>query len=270
MQDQELKWWHVRWRLAGRAISRFAIVSGKIIGSLCLIAAIGYSALYLMSPWLSAKRMSKVDPRLSLVPANLPTNAESPLSNASIDCYGIRLSLPSESVVDVFQGDWITSVRFRNGGILMVEDTSHNPGWLGIAIGERNTQRLFGKEVLSSKFKLMQAAMWATPDQAKWWRLRALENQRIEYLLVAKFFLLAVPSRYGFTLGPIYKIDGGEFRGFQIGNPSVAPYEAHLDLFDRDDRHLKFDIEGPEGHGQVLTQADINGMVASIRPASSR
>jgi hypothetical protein len=78
-----------------------------------------------------------------------------------------------------------------------------------------------------------------------------------------------VSPRFG-TLGPIYPISAGVFRGFQIGNPDVSPYEAHLDLFDGTDRHLAFDISGPEGHGQVLTQAEINAIVASIQQISAR
>lgn len=232
-----------------------------------MLAAIGNGVLYLIYPWLASQRMGKIDSRLSVIPVDLPTKAEAPLSIASIDCYGIRLPLPGE-VVDVAQGDWITSVRLHSGGNLMFENTSHSQGWLEMAIGESHTQSLFGKEVLSSKFNLMQAAMWATPDQAKWWRFRSLENQRVEYLLVAKSFLLNSPSYYALTSHPIYEFAAGDFRGFQIGNPSVAPYEAHLDLFDGADRHFKLDVVGPEGHGQILTQADINGIVASIRPSS--
>ena len=153
----------------------------------------------------------------------------------------------------------------------MIENTSEGPGWPEIAMGEWHTQELFGKEVLGSKFNLMQAAMWTTPDQAKWWRFISLKNQRVEYLLGAKFSLLSgSPSRYSFTLGPLYRLNAGEFRGFQIGDPTIAPFEVRLDLFDRNDRHLEFDVMGPEGHGQLLTQADINGIVAAIRPASNR
>lgn len=42
----------------------------------------------------------------------------------------------------------------------------------------------------------------------------------------------------------------------------------HLDLFDGADRHFAFDVIGREGHGQVLTQAEINAVVASIHPTA--
>ncbi|MGA2170636.1 MAG: hypothetical protein ABSG62_20800 [Terracidiphilus sp.] len=256
--------------MAGRAISRFAIVSGKIIGSLCLVAAVGYGVIYLISPWLTSQRMSIVDPRLSIVPADLPSKVEAPLSSASIDCYGFTLRLPNE-VAKTIRGDLFTMVLFRNGGNLVSQNMLRDPGTLGFTISEKHAQRLLGEEVLRSKFSLMQAAMWVTPEQVKWWRFRTLPNERVEYLLFTKFSAISqLASLHSFTIRPIYTIASGEFRGFQVGNPDVAPYEAHVDLFDAADRHFAFDVTGPEGHGQVLTQTEINAIVASIQPASDR
>jgi hypothetical protein len=73
---------------------------------------------------------------------------------------------------------------------------------------------------------------------------------------------------HSLTIRPVYTIASGEFRGFQLGNPDVPPYDARIDLFDKADRHLAFDIWGVDGHGQVLTQEEINAMVVSIRPVS--
>jgi hypothetical protein len=188
--NDELKWWHVRWSLAGRAISPFAIVIGKVIAVLCLLAAIGYGVIYLITPWLVSQRMSKFDPRLSLVPADLPATAEAPLSNATIDCYGFRVPLPNEGIAKTIQGDFITVVIFRNGGNLTIHNPSRDYGTLEIAISDKYAERLVGQDVIRSKFKLMQAVMRVTPQQAKWWRFRALENERVEYLLLTKFSVL--------------------------------------------------------------------------------
>jgi hypothetical protein len=269
--DQELKWWHVRWRLAGRAISRVAIFSGKVFGLLCLVAAIGYGVLYFITPWLVSQRICKVDPRLSLVPTDLPTKAEVPLSNATIVRYGFRISLPNEEIAKTIQGDFISMVSFRNGGFLTIHNPSRDSGVLDIMIGDKHVERFIGQKGIQSKFKLTQAAMWTTPEHAKWWKFHTLENERVEYLLLTKFSILAnSTSLHAFTLGPIYAISAGGFRGFQIGDPEVPPYEAHVDLFDGSDRHLALDVSGPKRHAQVLSQAEINAIVASIRPASDR
>jgi hypothetical protein len=269
VENQELKWWQVRWGLAGRVIFRIATVSAKIIGLLCLVAAVGYGVLYLILPWLASRQIGKVDPRLSMVPISLPTKGEAPLSDASFDRYGFKFQLPNVEIVKTIGGELTTVVLFRNGGDLMVRNTSRDAGIFAFVTNDKRAQRLFGQDVSHSKFKLMQAAMSATPEQAKWWRFRSSENERVEYLLGTKFSALTLSaSPHAFTLGPIYTIAYGGFRGFQLGNPDVPPYEAHLDLFDGADRYFVFDITGREGHGQVITQEEINAIVDSIRPSS--
>ena len=273
MEGQALKWWQVRWGLAGRIISRFAIVTGKIIGVLCLIAAVGLGIDYLMSPWLVSQRMRKFDPRLSVVPTDLSNKAEAHLSDAALDVYGVSVLLPHEEISKTIRGDSVTVIVFRNGGDVTFLNPSQDSGILGIAINDKNANsgKLVGQETIKSKLKLMQAALWATPDQAKWWRFRGLENQRVEYLLFIKFSMLGESTSFhAVSLGPIYSIATGQFHGFQIGNPDVSPYEVHVDLFDREDRHLALDISGPKGHGQLFTQEEINAMVGSIRPISDQ
>ena len=162
-------------------------------------------------------------------------------------------------------------VPFPNGGFLECQDLARDRGMLEFTIGDKHAQRLLGEEVLRSKFSLMQAAMWATPDQVKWWKLRTLANERSEYLLFTKFLAVSqIASLHSLTIRPIYTIASGEFRGFQVGNPDAAPFEARVDLFDAADRHFAFDVTGRDGHGQVLTQTEINAIVASIRLTPNR
>jgi hypothetical protein len=54
--------------------------------------------------------------------------------------------------------------------------------------------------------------------------------------------------------------------GFQIGDPALSPYKVVLDLYDRSDRRYQILIVGKDLTHQVITQAEINGMVASLRP----
>lgn len=270
MASEELKWWHVRWRLAGRAVSPFAVACGKVLGLLCLVAALGYGVIYLISPWLVSERMCKLDPRLCIVPVSLPTRAEASLSKTTIDHSGFRVRLPNEEVIKTMQGDTVTWISFRKDGNLIIDDPSRDLGMLEIAMSDKRTETLVRKEARQSKFKLMQAAMLATPEQVKWWKFRSSDNERVVYLLLLKFSLLShLTSAHAFSLGPIYTISAGEFRGFQIGNPEVSPYEANVDLFDGADRHFAFSVVGPEGHGQVLSQPEINAMVSSIRPSQA-
>jgi hypothetical protein len=264
VEDQALKWWHVRWRLAGRIVSRFAKVSGKIIGLLCLVALIISSAYYLLSPWITAQGL-KSDPRFGLLPVSLSDKVEAPLSSAIVEGHGFEIKFPKDVAINTAEDTMI--VQSRDGQIWIKNAPSDVNDLVFVAFlkNDRGAQELLEPWLLRSKFKLMQAVMSTTPDQVKWWRLRSRQNQRAEFLLLAKLTVL-VGSVHRLT--PIYAISSGEIRGFQLGNPNVPPYEAHLDLFDASDRHFSLDVMGPEGHGQVLTQEEINAIVASIQPIS--
>jgi len=255
--------------LAGRIISRFAIVSGKIVGLLCLIAAVAGGVLYLLQPWLFSQHLGKTDPQLSIVPRTLPSKAEAPLSNSSIDRYGVKFLVP-RAMVRTIKLQQTTLVRFPNGmlefpGPLRDEDSIV----FGSVHSNKDAEKLLSQEMLHSQFKLLQAAMSVTPEQVKWWRFRSSQNKRTELLLLLKFVALTEYSPvHALTVRPMHTIASGEFRGFQLGDPDNPPYDTHIDLFDGANRHLAFDISGLEGHGQVLTQEEINAMVASIRPTS--
>jgi hypothetical protein len=266
VEDQELKWWHVRWRLAGRIISRFAIASGKIIGPLCLIAVVGWGVLYLLQPWLFSQHLGKADTQLCIIPTSLPSKAESPLSNSSIEHHGFMFQLPNEEIVRTTKIGQTTLVRFPNG---MLELRDEDSIVSRLVHSDNAEEKLLSEEMLHSQFKLMQAAMLVTPEQVKWWRFRSSQNKKAALLLLLKFVALTESSpMHALTIRPIYTVASGELCGFQFVNPDVPPYDTRIDLFDRADRHLAFDIRGLEGHGQVLAQEEINAMVASIRPAS--
>jgi len=268
--EQEMKWWHVRWRLAGRSLYRAAILPGKILGCICLVAALGYGVLYLITPWTASLGLSRIDPRLNIVPAELPTRDSATLPDASTDAGGFTLRLP-DKVTRTHRGRPTTLVQLSNGGYIWFRNCSREPGVIESTFDEKNPQIPLGAEVLHSRFSLMQAAMRMTPDQVKWWRFRNETNQGAEKLLLTKFAALSSgASPHSVNVRTIYRFTFGPVRGFQIGNPDVAPYETHVDVFDAADEHFAFDVNGPEGHRQVLTQREINAMTASIQSAPVR
>jgi hypothetical protein len=273
VQNQPLKWWHVRWRPAGRGILRVATIVGITVGALWLAVAIAYGVEYLMSPWLSAQRFAKIEPRLSIVPAGLSTNAQAPLSNATIDRFGFKFQLPKKEIVKTRDLRQITVVSFRDSGGLMFWDPSDDaaPGlWLLPVRSDKRMERVLGQDIIRSRFKLMQAAMSTTPDQVKWWRFCSAQNERAQLLLEIKsYVLMACSPHLESAPSPVYFITVDDFRGFQCGNPDVAPYDVNIELFDGADRRFALNIAGQQGHKQILTQEELNAIVASIRPSPS-
>lgn len=238
---------------------------GKVYVVLWLVLAIGYGVFYLLAPWIGAQRLASIEPQLSAVPLSLTTQTQAGLSNSGFDAYGFNFLLPNKEIVTTRRSELITVVSFHDGGGLMLL----KPSPLDISIlrsaaknGDR-AEKVLGPELLQSNFNLMQAAMLATPEQVKWWRFRSTQNQRTDFLLLAKALALIKCSHL--SKGPVYTISFGQFHGFQCGNPNVAPYDAHIEVFDQADRHFALDVSGPSGHGQVLTQEELNAMVASIR-----
>ena len=234
VEDPALKWWHVRWRLAGRIISRFAIVSGKIAGLLCLIAIVAGGILYLLQPWLFSQHLGKTDPQLRIIPISLSSKVEAPLSSSSIDRFGVKFLMPNKAMVSTAKFQQTTLVRFPNGtleflGPLRDEDSIA----FGSVHSNNDAEKLLSQEMLHSQLKLLQAAMLVTPEQVKWWRFRSSQNRRAEVLLLLKFVALTEYSPlHSLTIRPIYTISSGEFRGFQFGDPDKPPYDTHIDLFD--------------------------------------
>jgi hypothetical protein len=211
--------------------------------------------------------MAKFAPRLSVVPSNLPTQKAAPLSGEGTDCCGFRLLLPDNEVERTYKVKDEMMVWLRDGGMLLIRNESPEFDFYQSLSSNPEVKKVLGPDMLQSKLKLMQAAMSATPDQAKWWRFRSPQNEKVECLLTVKFLSLPSAAKYHAN-GPMYKVASGQFRGFEQGSPDIPPYAAHLDLFDETDRHFTLDLDGPKNHGQVLTQEEVNAIVASIRPTA--
>lgn len=176
--------------------------------------------------------------------------------------------MPKDSVVHTIASEQVTMVRFANGW-MWIQSPRRDAGdsfLRSFVKYDKSTQSLLDNGSPLSEFQLMQAAMSTIPRDVKWWRFRLSQNRRAVLLLEMKFFALIEASHASRIHGPIYAMSIGEMREFQFGDTNTPPYEAHLDLFDKSDRHFILEIMGPQGHGQILTQAEINAVVESIRP----
>jgi hypothetical protein len=134
---------------------------------MCSVAVVGWGVFYLLSPWLVSRRLGEFDPRLKIVPVSLSNEVEVSLPSSNIDHYGFRFLLPSREIDSTAEGDQMTFVHFRNGGLIF-----HNPlrdeGWMIVSEpvhSNKHAEKLLSYEMLQSKFKLMQAAMSVTPEQ---------------------------------------------------------------------------------------------------------
>lgn len=254
------KWWHVSWTRLGKAIL-------VVFGVLWLIAGIGLLGFYQLTPWLTARDLyrgpnSLNDPAsFNQIPASLPNKEVTPLSGVHIESYGFGFRVPWNETPLERKERGVTALAYlRSGtGMLIIDpasllDSAHSIRSIAKANKIRDLERPI------SNYDLMAEAMASTPDQVKWWQTPT-RNARTLTLLELKGTTLR-------SFGALYRIDFGNWRGFQEGDPSIAPYKVQLNLFDSADQHLEVLISGKQGSGPVISQAEVNAIVASIEPIS--
>lgn len=153
-------------------------------------------------------------------------------------------------------------ISFTDGGELLIFNPATQVDGVKIMRGSTVSQqttmeKVFGKRALKSNYEFMAAEVEAKPDQIRWWSSRE-RNIRNYVLLLNKSGALRGSHK-------IYTLTSGELRGFQFGDPSVAPHIVQLDLFDPADRHYRIDITPSKQEKAVISQAQINALITSIQ-----
>jgi len=213
--------------------------------------------LKLVEPYLSIWNMRNVT-QAWVVPTTAPDLTQAQLSGVRIEALGYSIETPWSGPPVIYTGTTFTSVKFEQEGAFLIL------GYPFIGAGRAQSSKAMpsftgASNVQSgrSNYATMAAAMAATPRDAAWWKTPG-ENRRILEPLILKLF--AVPD-----LNAIYNLSGPEMRGFQLESKSLSRRRAQLKLFDSADRQLDIEIVNGIGDKPVLTQQQINAMVASIR-----
>jgi hypothetical protein len=258
MANPELKWWHVRWKkLALRLAIAFAVIylaegAVEVVGSQ-------------LRPWWYARHMFAEIPvsRLELTPLPDPSLAQ--LSGTRIEAFGYSIQTPWNEQPKIKDYRTMTSVAFMqsNAGLLIFDPASDD----GLRIvlnmkSDPDMESILGKQALNSRYDLMAAEIDAMPEQAKWWKMPR-ENARVMMLVAYK------SMEFG-SYETVHKIEAGGLRGFQEGDPTKSPYHVRLDLFNPADQRFLIQISAGHNQGPVLTQAQLNAMVASIQPVEKK
>jgi hypothetical protein len=233
-----------------------------ILGTPLLLFDASLLVQYQLSPWSTARDLAASYPYLDRIPIVPPDKSVAILQGERIERFGFSMHLPWKDIYRDTTLQDVALISSNNGGAIEIHPASarHDSG---------ATMRLMADEVaalrdnqsLRTNYALTVAAMGAKPAQVKWWKTRGQNAKDVNLLLMK----LLVESD---CQGPLYAIQFGEMRGFQPGNPSAAPYCAKLDLFDGADRLYEIRIDEYPERAPVITQAEINAMVASVRPIS--
>ena len=239
-----------------------------LVTLVCLLGAglVLYEASSLRA-WYSARQLSQRNPNISLLPIPPPDSRLAELGGARIERAGISMQSPWKVIEKEqrIRGNAtmkLTGVNFPEGQLVIVVFSpmlEKRSKFRAPGIERRIMTRLCRGEGFKSGYDRMAAEMQATPAQVKWWGTCGSN--------VRNTFLLRVKSSYvGYRPTVIYTTHFGELRGFQIGNPSVRPFDVKLALFDQSGRQYGFVFSGRDREHPVLSQEQINAFVTSIRP----
>jgi hypothetical protein len=222
-------------------------------------------AVDLLEPWFLAQHYAREaardDPRLAMVPLELSEKSLATLNGVHIGFHGFALQTPWTRISKQMQGKQYLAVLFENGAEVTFFDPPATPAEAKLLARDPQMVAILSAETVESDYALTAASLTATPAQVGWLRTPK-RNARALFLLETKSMMLR-------DSGQIYKLGLGEMRGFQTGNPMIAPYTVFLDLFDRSDRRYQIRISANAAGGPVLTQAQLNAVVTSFKPASN-
>jgi hypothetical protein len=201
--------------------------------------------------------MLRGDPELAQLPAPLHDQGLATLSADPFVFFGLTVYTPWGRFGTIRSAPGIAIIPFPDRRLEMIlykpqADTFEKAMWDSAA-----QARPAIKSGISG-YQLMAAEMAATPDQLKWWKGPS-RNEASSFLLEMKQLNLG-------DMRAIYTIGAGEFRGFQEGNPANPPYRVRLDLFDSADYHYQIIISAKGGSGPTFSQAEVNAIVASVKP----
>jgi hypothetical protein len=248
------KQWEVKWWRVGAALA-------CVFGGLSLVG-VAFENVWL--PWYEGRELVRENPYLGAVPAPVSDKTVAKLDGVRLDLFGVSLQVPWNEVVRNKTVGNTSLISFEDDRSLFIFDPSTAFSQVRALQGKGRTQReakairnLFGTRALSSNYDLMAAEL-ATPAESSW-RDSLLEGKRRAILLTLKSVEMNDSNA-------VYGISANELHGFQFGNPAVAPFEVSLVLFDRNDRRYEISLGRKEKNAPFVTQAEVNAIVASIRP----
>jgi hypothetical protein len=261
VQSTELKWWHVRWKRLGLAL----LIA---FGSLCaiyVIVTLTTDQLWFWLPWYQARQASHSAANLDLTPQILPDKSVASIDELTIKQFDFSFQVPWKHVSREVDGRLVSLLSFNEGASVLVQNPTEETSSVTIFRGDNPKEnelarRIYGTRALSSNYELLAAELSAKPSDVHWWTSRE-RNIRSSVLLNIKASELELAHA-----NAIFWQGNAEMRGFQFGNPAVAPFRVELVFFDRADRRYQVELNGPDPPRQFLTQAEVNAIVASMKP----
>jgi hypothetical protein len=214
--------------------------------------------------FIEAHRWASISPDLKVVPQSLPSSAVSPVKEKDISFYGYDFDAPWEGIEKKTDNGGQAEVVFRSGTIILFFNPGGEQDILStIRGGDPKTfqryQDIFGSDLFPSNDALYSAVYNVSPSDISPFMSRD-KSIRLSTLLQWK---LGFGTEGAST---IYNVQSGDFHGFQFGDPSRDRMIV-VRLFDSHDQQIRLLFTSKSGQAGTISQADINCVIASIRPS---
>jgi len=244
---------------SARATVILALVT-LVIG--CYVLLFGLQTLI----YFEAHHWAASAPFLRDVPQPLSSAVASPIQEKDLSFYGFQFAAPWKGIAKQDAQNDRSQIDFKSGAVLVFFNPEGEKNIVdSIRAGNPQTYRqyqaVFGTDIFPNNYALYLAVYGASPAAISPFMSRD-HAVRVSTLLQWK---LAFGSEGAKT---IYTFKAGNDRALQFGDPA-REHIVIVRLFDPHDQQIRLLFTSKSAQTGVISQADINCVIDSLRPVSS-
>lgn len=210
------------------------------------------------------KKDAARNPTLAMVPVPLSNTSISTARGSTLTKFGYQFDVPWK-MKETKEAATIAIFGSESGQeAIMFWDPAEKKGLVrrmketpGAQLGALAS--VYGARAMQSDYDFYRAVANATPSQLSYVLPRRKEVRAAVFLMLKPIEM--IDSETGF-----YSFETQNLRGFQNGNPAKAK-NVIVKAFDIQDRQFEFDFGSRSYPDSGLTQADINLILHTLRPA---
>jgi len=244
---------------SARATVILALVT-LVIG--CYVLLFGLQTLI----YFEAHHWAASSPFLRDVPQPLPSAVASPIQEKDLSFYGFQFGAPWKGIAKQDAQNDRSQIDFKSGPVLVFFNPEGEKNIVdSIRTGNPQTYRqyqtVFGTNLFPDNYALYSEVYGASPAAISPFMSRD-RAVRVSTLLQWK---LSFGSEGAKT---IYTFETGNNRGLQFGDPG-RDHTVIVRLFDSHDQQMRLLFTSKSAQAGLISQADINCVIDSLRPVSS-
>jgi hypothetical protein len=237
--------------------------------AITIAAALAWAFWFQALAWHEARQMGKSDACLALVPGPLLEQSATRTAGSRQTYFGYEFEIPWPAPQKVKQTSTLVDLVFRGGFGAVFWNPAERHNFIHDVTANRQRLEIrnflgavIGRDAARSDYNFLKGQLEVTPDQISPMQSRRDANSRLTLLRMKSVDCSQKPSAF-------YSFKWRELNCFQIGDPS-KDFHVEVRCFDSGDREFNFLFGVRKGGSSLkISQADINRVVQSVRPAAA-